>query len=52
MQTYMKYDVDQIIFSHSNLEDPLTPGNTSHMQFWLDYVNVRNKLWSESLLVE
>ena len=40
LKTYMKYDVEQIIFSHSNLEDPLTPGNTEHMQFWLDYVNV------------
>ena len=36
----MSYDVDQIIYSHSNLEDPLTPGNKEHMQFWLDYVNV------------
>ena len=40
LKTYMSYDVDQIIFSHSNLEDPLTPGNKEHMQFWLDYVNV------------
>jgi len=39
LKTYMKYDVDQIIYSHSNLEDPLTPGNKEHMQFWLDYVN-------------
>ena len=47
----MKYDVDQIIFSHSNLEDPLTPGNKEHMQFWLDYVNVGG-LWSESLVIK
>jgi len=39
LKTYMNYDVDQIIYSHSNLEDPLTPGNKEHMQFWLDYVN-------------
>jgi len=39
LKTYMSYDVDQIIYSHSNLEDPLTPGNKEHMQFWLDYVN-------------
>ena len=51
LKTYMKYDVDQIIFSHSNLEDPLTPGNKEHMQFWLDYVNVGG-LWSESLVIK
>merc|ERR1712079_847217 len=39
LKTYMSYDVDQIIYSHSNLEDPLTPGNKEHMQSWLDYVN-------------
>jgi len=38
LRTYMSYDVEQIIFSHSNLEDPLTPGSKDNLQFWLDYI--------------
>merc|ERR1711988_1061506 len=38
LKTYMSYDVDQIIFSHSNFEDPLTPGTKENLQFWLDYI--------------
>ena len=40
LKTYMSYDVDQIIFSHSNFEDPLTPGTKENLQFWLDYIKV------------
>jgi len=38
LRTYMSYDVEQIIFSHSNFEDPLTPGTKDNLQFWLDYI--------------
>ena len=40
LRTYMSYDVEQIIFSHSNFEDPLTPGTKDNLQFWLDYIKV------------
>ena len=42
IKKYMRMNVDKIVFSHSNREDPLSPGTKSDMQFWLDYIDVRS----------
>ena len=38
LEEYSRYDVDQIIFSHSANDDPLEPGTQENVRFTIQYI--------------
>ena len=41
LKQYLEFDIEKIVFSHSNNDDPVVPGSKDDLQFTLDYIQVR-----------
>ena len=41
LNRYLEFDIEKIVFSHSNNADPMLPGSQEDLQFTLDYIQVR-----------
>ena len=42
LKQYLEFDIEKIVFSHSNNDDPVVPGSKDDLQFTLDYIQVRS----------
>ena len=47
LESYLQYDVDKIVFSHSSNDDILAPGTKEVHRFIIQYLKVRIILWRQ-----